>query len=234
MGAVLAAIALTPSAPVLVPDLAGGAAAEVADLSSAAFAAAATLPQRWIAVGVGPSEQVIDPGTRGSFAGYGVDLPVALCDNPPAEIRALPLCALMAGWLRGQVNPNASVQVRVYPAGLDADAALDRGRRLRAEIDVLAQPVGVLVIADGAHTLTRSAPGGYDPHAESVQADLDRALAAGDAPALRRLPDGIVGRVAYQVLAGLAPRPAAAAELARGAPYGVGYFVGTWDPGTRP
>ena len=25
-----------------------------------------------------------------------------------------------------------------------------------------------------------------------------------------------------------------AVELARGAPYGVGYFVGTWDPGDRP
>lgn len=234
MGAVLAAIALTPSAPVLVPDLAGAAAAEVADLSSAARAAAATLPRRWIALGIGSSEQVIGPDTRGSFAGYGVDLPIALCENPPSEISPLPLCALLAGWLRGQVSPHASVQVRVYPADLDAGAALSRGRLLRAEIDAVAQPVGVLVIADGAHTLTQSAPGGYDPHAESVQADLDRALAAGDAPALSRLPDGIVGRVAYQVLAGLAPRPAAAVELARGAPYGVGYFVGTWDPGDRP
>jgi len=45
------------------------------------------------------------------------------------------------------------------------------------------------------------------------------------------LPGSIVGRVAYQVLAGLTERrPASATELMRGAPYGVGYFVGTWDP----
>jgi hypothetical protein len=48
---------------------------------------------------------------------------------------------------------------------------------------------------------------------------------------LSLLPEGIVGRVAYQVLAGLAePAPRSAAELYRGAPYGVGYFVGTWQP----
>lgn len=228
----LAAIALTPSAPVLVPDLAGAAAAEVADVSAAARTAAATLPQRWIAIGVGPDELVIGPDTRGSFAGYGADVPIALADPAPERVSALPLCALMAGWLRGQVSPRASVQVRVYPADLDAGAALSRGRQLRAEIDAMAEPVGVLVVADGAHTLTASAPGGHDPQSEPVQAGLDRALAAGDADALTRLPEAVVGRVAYQVLAGLAPWPAAAVELACGAPYGVGYFVGTWDPGT--
>ncbi len=50
-------------------------------------------------------------------------------------------------------------------------------------------------------------------------------------PRWPRLPDYVVGRVAYQVLAGLAgPGPRAAKELARGAPYGVGYFVGVWAP----
>jgi len=48
-----------------------------------------------------------------------------------------------------------------------------------------------------------------------------------------------VGRVAYQVLAGLAPGESSssyrrgartAEELYRGAPYGVGYFAGVWHP----
>lgn len=230
----LAAIALTPSAPVLVPGLAGAAAAEVADLTGAACAAVATLPQRWVAIGVGPAEQVIGPDTRGTFAGYGVDLPAALSDQAPSAVTALPLCALMAGWLREQADPRVRVEVRVYPAALDPDTALARGRQLRAAIDADAEPVGVLVVADGANTLTQSAPGGYDPDSEIVQAALDRALAGGDAAALAGLPAVVVGRVAYQVLAGLAPDPRAAAELASGAPYGVGYFVGTWDPGTPP
>ena len=41
----------------------------------------------------------------------------------------------------------------------------------------------------------------------------------------------VVGRAAFGVLAGLAGAgPAAARELYRGAPYGVGYFVGVWQP----
>lgn len=231
MGAVLAAIAVTPSAPVLVPELAGGAAAEVAEYVAAARRAAATLPDRWVAVGVGSSEQVIGADTVGTFGGYGVEVPVTLSAQPTGEVTALPLCALMAGWLRGQANPPAAVEVRVYPSGLGVDAAVAHGRDLRAAIDAAAEAVGVLIVADGANALTASAPGGHDPQSEAVQAALDHALATGDATALTRLPDGPVGRVAYQVLAGLAPHPDGAVALAAGAPYGVGYFVGTWNPG---
>ena len=227
----LSAIALTPSAPVLVPELAGAAAAEVAELRTAALAAAAELPDRWVVIGVGTQDQVIDPDTRGTFVGYGVDVPVALSPDAPATMSALPLCALFAGWLRGQANPAARAQVRVYRADHDADTALAMGRALREEIDATDGPVGVLVVADGANTLTPPAPGGYDPDAGPVQAALDDALARGDAAALTRLPSPVVGRVGYQVLAGLAePGPRAAKELMRGAPYGVGYFVGVWTP----
>ena len=102
---------------------------------------------------------------------------------------------------------------------------------LRAEIDEAADPIGVLVVADGANNLTPPAPGGHDPDSVPVQEALDDALGAGDAAALSGLPGVILGRVAYQVLAGLAePAPTAARELYRGAPYGVGYFVGVWTP----
>ena len=221
---------MTPAAPVLIPELAGEAAAEVAELTEAVRAAAVTLPERWIAVGVGPTDQTFEPHTRGTFAGYVVDLPVILGDQDPGRITALPLCALFAGWLRSEAGGHARVEVRVYPADLDAETAVARGRDLRREIDAASEPVGVLVIADGANTLTPAAPGGYDPQSEAVQDSLDRALATGDAAALIRLPDNVVGRVAYQVLAGLAPRPSAAVQLACAAPYGVGYFVGTWMP----
>lgn len=227
----LAAIALIPSAPVLVPELAGAAAAEVAQFHASALAAVAVLPDRWIVIGVGPADQIIEPATRGTFAGYGVDVPVALSADAPQFITDLPLCALIAGWLRGLTNPAARVQVRVYAADHDVDTALARGRALGAAIEEAGDPIGVLVVADGANTLTQGAPGGYDPDAGPVQAALDDALASGNAAALTRLPNGIIGRVAYQVLAGLAePNPHGANELVRGAPYGVGYFVGTWTP----
>ena len=213
----------------LVPELAGAAAAEVAGFRTAALTAAAALPESWIAIGVGSGELVITRA-RGTFAGFGADVPVSLCPELLGPVTEMPLCALFAGWLRGQANPAASVSVRVHPADLDADTAVARGRLLRELIDAEPGPIGVLVVADGANTLTQSAPGGYDPAAEASQDALDNALAAGDTAALIRLADGIVGRVAYQVLAGLEPAPVRPTELIRGAPYGVGYFIGTWAP----
>lgn len=87
MDAVLSAIAIIPSAPVMVPQLAGGAAAELADLHEAVVAAASALPDRWVAIGVadanpgtgvGDAGAVIGPHTAGTFAGYGVDVRVTL------------------------------------------------------------------------------------------------------------------------------------------------------------
>jgi hypothetical protein len=231
---VLSAIAIVPSAPVLVPELAGGAAAEVADLAAAVVAAAAALPPRWIVVGTGAADVVVGPESTGTFAGFGVDVRVRLAprgavrDETPTE---MPLCALMAAWLRGQARPDGSVQVRAYASGHDAAAALARGRQLRAEIDRDSDAIGVLVVADGLNSLTPAAPGGYDPGSADGQRLLDDALGRGDVDALTRLPDGVVGRVAFMVLAGLTePGPRSAKELYRGAPYGVGYFAGVWQP----
>jgi len=233
---VLSVIGIVPSAPVLVPELAGAAAAEVADVAAAVREAATLLPARWIAVGTGPADCVLDSNAVGTFAGFGVDVPVRL--SPPrgkpskvSEISELPLCGLMAGWVRGQTQPEASVQVRVWRRDHDVEAALALGRRLRAEIDLVPDPIGVLIIADGANTLAPAAPGGYRPDDADAQLALDDALATGDVAALARLPEQILGRVAFQVLAGLAePGPRSVKELHRAAPYGVGYFAGVWQP----
>ncbi|TFV55628.1 hypothetical protein E4P42_21920 [Mycobacterium sp. PS03-16] len=225
----LTAIALVPSAPVLVPELAGAAAGELTGLRSAIAAAVSALPERWIAVGTGPADAAFVAPLTGTFAGYGVDVQVTLSPSEPADPVALPLCALIAAWVRGCYAPHAAAEVRMFAADHDPDAALERGRLLRAEIDEADGRIGVLVVADGCHTLTPAAPGGYDPDTIPVQAALDDALARGDAAALTRVPTPVVGRVAYQVLAGLVgPAPATAEEFYRGAPYGVGYFAGLW------
>ncbi|OBK16554.1 hypothetical protein [Mycobacterium asiaticum] len=226
----LSAIAIVPSAPVLVPELSGAAAGELSDLTAAVGAAAAVLPDRWIAIGVGRADDVLKPDSAGSFAGFGVDVPVRLAPQSRAEVE-MPLCALIAAWVRGQVRPDASVQVRVYADEIEPTDARDRGRRLRGEIDERPEPIGVLVVADGVNTLTPAAPGGYDPSGADAQRLLDDALATGDTDTLVRLPPRVLGRVAFGVLAGLSePGPRSAKELYRGAPYGVGYFTGVWQP----
>lgn len=229
MVSVLVAVAIVPSAPVLVPELAGTAATETADLRAAVLRAAAALPERWVALGVGPDDQTFD-SAAGTFAGYGVDVGVQLSPDAGA-VTELPLCALIAGWLRGQVRPEGGIQVRVSPAALPVAEGLNRGRDLRAELDSAADPVGVLVVADGCHTLTPAAPGGHDPASVAVQARLDEALAGGDTSVLQTLPETVVGRAAFAVLAGLTEHgPHGAEEYYRGAPFGVGYYAGVWQP----
>ncbi|MBO0884030.1 MAG: hypothetical protein J2P17_27600, partial [Mycobacterium sp.] len=175
----LSAIAIIPSAPVLVPELAGSAANEVAELRAAVVAAAASLPLRWVVVGVGARDVVLGPERVGTFAGFGAELVVRL--SPEAgesdQLAGLPLCALFAGWVRGQAQPDAYIEVRVYDGGHGVEAALDLGRHLRTEIDQLVEPIGILVVADGANALTPAAPGGYHPGDIDVQLALDDALA---------------------------------------------------------
>ena len=222
----LGAIAIVPSAPVLVPQLAGSAAAELTDLRTAVITAARTLSERWIAVGSGAEDAVFGPDSVGTFAGFGVDLVVGLSARAATPV-VLPLPGLIAGWLRGRAEPDARVQVRVYA---DPESAPARGARLRTEIEQTAEPVGVLVLADGANTLSRAAPGGFQPADIDLQRTLDDALARGDTGALTGLPAQVVGRVGLAVLSGLAgPGPRSTTEFYRGAPYGVGYFAGVWQ-----
>lgn len=214
-----------PSAPVLVPELAGTA-TEAAELRIAALAAAETLPLRWVAIGSGP-DAVYGPDSMGSFAGFGADVAVRL--SPGAQ-RAddLPLCALIAGWVRGRLRPDAQVVVH---ACSDPGVSLEAGRRLRTEIDQTAESIGVLVLADGANTLTPAAPGGHQPDDVALQRALDDALAGGDVTALVGLPPQVVGRAGFAALAGVAgTAPRGVTQLYRDAPYGVGYFVGVWQP----
>ncbi len=215
----------------LVPELAGAAADEVAELRAAMVAAVAALPPRWVAVGVGAADGVVDAGGVGTYAGFGVDLLVRLSPQASGQPGELPLCALIAGWIRAQAQPDARTEVRVYAESHDTQTAVALGRRLRGEIDAWTEPTGVLIVADGANTLTPAAPGGYHPEDADVQLALDDALACGDVAALTRLPERVGGRVAFGVLAGLAePVPRSAKELYRAAPYGVGYFAGVWQP----
>ncbi|MEV0246167.1 hypothetical protein AB0H76_06230 [Nocardia sp. NPDC050712] len=246
--------ALVPSPPILVPEL-GGARAGTADdpvapLRAAALAAVRALETAgdWLVVGAGESDRGVDKDSGvGTFRGYGADVRVAMSQGPllaQAESDAAdpdwPLPALVAGWLRGEAAAAANVLVAFVDPEAPAEECVAFGRAIRADLDRTRPPTGVLVIADGAATLTTKSPGYLNPQAATVQEGLDKALAAGDVAALRALDPrlcaevGLAGRAAYQVLAGLFADDASAptAEtLYQDAPFGVGYHVGTWRPG---
>ncbi|MCP2299892.1 hypothetical protein APR11_006351 [Nocardia amikacinitolerans] len=246
--------ALVPSPPILVPELGGAAAmgsgADPDDppavLRTAALDAAgalAAVTKRWTVLGVGSADDVLGPETAGTFRGFGVDLRVALADSATAPGFAadprLPLPTLIAGWLRGRVAPAARATARLIAADTSAARCLELGAALRAELDADDEPRGVLVVADGAATLTVKSPGYLDERAVPLQAELDRALSAGDRAALRALDPALCaelavsGRAAYQVLGGLFaadPSDPSVETHYRDAPFGVGYHVSVWRP----
>ncbi|KQU53932.1 hypothetical protein ASG84_04680 [Rhodococcus sp. Leaf278] len=237
------AAALVPSPPLLVPELTGSSAAETADLRAAAVEAVTQLTSkvdRWMSIGVDRTEGTYDATTVGTFRGFGVDVVVRLSDRPSSTVPdpELPLSVLIAGWLRGTSDPGSAVEVRTVPADASAQWCATLGAELRRELDASSESWGILVLADGANTLTAKAPGSFDERAEAVQQGIDDALAAADVDSLANLDAdlcaavGVSGRAAWQVLAAaVGPDIIAGNELYRRAPFGVGYYVGTWSRG---
>ncbi|WP_188827711.1 hypothetical protein [Nocardia camponoti] len=247
----LSLAALVPSPPMLVPQLCGRPMrAELATeepptaVRAAALSAAtalATSAREWVVVGVGDATASFPAETRGTFRGFGADVVVGLA--PQAHSIAvvdaeLPLPVLIAGWLREQVGPDVSVRAHVLAVDTPVADCVAFGAHLRAELDAIPEPQGVLVVADGAATLTEKAPGYFDSRAAAAQADLDDALRTGSRADLTALDPALCadlwlsGRAAYQALAGLFAVDAAdpaVRTLYQGAPLGVAYDVSLWE-----
>ena len=107
------------------------------------------------------------------------------------------------------------------------------GARLAAGPD----PVGLLVVGDGAATHTEKAPGHLDERAGPFDAAVADALRAADPAALAALDPVLAaqlwaaGRAPWQVLAGATTGTAWSGELLySAAPFGVGYHVAVWTP----
>lgn len=235
-------MALVPSPPVLIPELTGRAVGDTDPIRAAALTAAGALAgfDRWIVLGPGDHDGTVDAETSGSFAGYGVDVPVSLSPRlgAPTFDPELPLPALVAGWLRGQCAPETEAFVHLVDVDAAADDCVRRGRALRGACDDESGDWGLLVVADGATTLTARAPGSFDRRAEAVQTSIDDALAAASTAALAELDRtlcaevGVSGTAVWQTLAGVVgDDPVVSRTYYRGAPFGVGYYAGTWTLG---
>lgn len=248
---VFSVAALVPSPPVLVPELCGGVAdaAGTGEADPRAVLRSAVLDtvrvfadvtDRWTVIGVGAGDSTLGPETVGTFRGFGADVRVGLSDTALAAAEqsdaGLPLAVLIGGWLRGQVAPGAVAEARVVPADATPEHCLEVGAKLRADLDGDVAARGVLVVADGAATLSTEAPGYLDERARPVQDGLDRALSTGDRAALRALDPGLcadlvlAGRAAYQMLAGLFRADPVVETRYCDAPFGVGYHVSLWRP----
>lgn len=239
----LVAAACCPCPPLLVPEVASGAAGELEGLRAACMDAvgvlAAARPD--VLVVVGPAEQAgrgpHPQGTGGSFRGFGVDLTVRLGPpggaEPEAGERELPPSLAVGAWLLDRAEWNGAP---VEGLGVGEPLAGERCAEVGREIAAGARRVALLVMGDGSARRTRKAPGAYDERAAGFDAAAARALGAADTAALAALDAELAldlqatGRACWQVAAGAAEHAGLrGALLYNDAPYGVGYFVATWS-----
>jgi hypothetical protein len=230
----------------LVPELATGAAAETGELRAACLDAAARLggsAARWIAVGADPGgRRTVGPGARGSFIGFGVDVVVGLDTVDPRPAGpvdpCLPLPLLVAGWVAAAAGVPVRIRGELVGPDEPPDACAALGAQLAAECAADPEPVGLLVLGDGAATHTERAPGHLDERAGPFDTAVAAALRAADPAALAALDRGtaaellVAGRAPWQVLAGAAAGGRWRGELLHtSAPFGVAYHVAVWTRG---
>lgn len=231
----IVSVAFCPHPPLLVPELAQGAAPDLEDLRAAADAAIARVlsagPSRVLLIGAGDRSQLHSPLARGTLAGYGLDREYHLGSPSCGGALELPLSLTIGAWLLARTAGPRSGALGLA-VGPDY-------RRSRAAADVIgaveAEPIGLIVMGDGSARRTAAAPGYVDERAIGFDDSIEAALAAGDADALADVDLA----VAAQLLCAGAPAWAAAGDLLAGtdwaatlrwagAPYGVGYAVADW------
>ncbi|MGW5126628.1 class III extradiol dioxygenase subunit B-like domain-containing protein [Streptomyces sp. NPDC004069] len=236
----LVAAAVCPCPPLLVPELAAGAAPELDSARAACTDAlgvlAAARPDLLVVVGPaeGPGRGPHPEGTRGSFRGFGVDLEVRLGrDTGTGAAGELPPSLAVAAWLLGRTGwSGAPVEGLGVGESLEPERCAAAGRGLAGRVG----RVALLVMGDASAARTLKAPGYLDERAEPFDAGVARALAQADTSALMALDVESAhelkasGRAPWQVLAGAAERAKLSGALLHDdAPYGVGYLVAAWS-----
>ncbi|MFI5570977.1 class III extradiol dioxygenase subunit B-like domain-containing protein [Streptomyces sp. NPDC051740] len=236
----LVAAAVCPCPPLLVPEVATGAAPELdtarAACTDALGVLAAARPDLLVVVGPGDGAgpETYPEGTPGSFRGFGVGLDVRLGQGEGAPGRELPYGLAVGAWLLDRTGwADAPVEGLAVGESLAPERCAGAGEALAGR----AERVALLVMGDASACRTLKAPGYLDERAAPFDAELARALGTADTGALRALDTGLAhelkvsGRAPWQVLAGAATgNPNLEGTLLHeDAPYGVGYLVATWS-----
>ncbi|HZX02352.1 MAG TPA: class III extradiol dioxygenase subunit B-like domain-containing protein [Kribbella sp.] len=227
MGVVVAAVC--PHPPIIVPELASGAAPELEPLRAACRTALDALSSATsiLVVGSGPVPVTYGADAGGSFGPYGA--PDVLIGSGP---RVLPLSLTVGGWLLEQSK--AAGLPRTY-LGVLMDETPARCLELGQEIAAGNERIGLLVMGDGSARRSDHAPVHLHPRAEIFDTTVAKAFQDVDLDVLAALDPDLAtvlqaaGRAPWQVLAGaLAGTTLNGDLLYDAAPYGVGYFVASF------
>jgi hypothetical protein len=220
----LAAAAVVPTPPLLIPEVAAGSADRDAELRAAALGAVervvAARPDRVVVVGEAPRTGPLSG--EPDWHRFGVRL-----TRPE---RPLPLPHGIGAWLLRQIGASLPVEYLGVAADTGPGECAGLGRKLAA-----GPRTALLACGDGTARRDEKAPGHFSPAAAGFDERVDAALASGDPAGLLSL--GVdearelwaSGRVSWQVLAGAAEGGHWDTEVMYAAePYGVHYVVATW------
>ncbi|SET18365.1 hypothetical protein [Geodermatophilus poikilotrophus] len=221
------AVAFCPCPPLLVPAVAGRAAADTATLRAACATAVdavlATGPEVVVVVGGEAACGRFGDGDGGDLRGLGVDLEVPFAGRARSGGRRMPLAHTLGAWLLDGAG-YAGVRLGVGPDDL------------AGALDGLPGPVAVLAMGDGSARRSLKAPGHLDEAAEPFDDAVATALAAGDPGALAALDPAEGARLLAAgvptwraVGAALTGREVTGRLHAHEAPFGVGYLVADWS-----
>jgi len=208
----------------------------------AALALLHAKPDMITVVGVADSTRPFDPDGELDVAAYAPALRsgrlragalVHGSNQTPAKAEALPLPLGLGSRLLDQAG--YAGERLLYAVGereRPADCAALGGRLAAA-----GERAALLVMADGSARRGLKAPGYLDLRSAPFDAEVERAVRAGDMPGLLALDPELAlelmatGRAAWQVLAGaLAGRQAACEVRYCGDPFGVAYLVASLTP----
>lgn len=236
----ISGVAFCPQPPLLVPEVASGAAAELDSLRDACRAAISTVcaGRQPVLIGSGPRSQAHSPLARGSLAGFGVPGELHLGAPTCGGELELPPALTVGAWLvRDALGPRSGARgFSVAPDFASSAAAV--------ELLTLAETsdVALVVLGDGSARRSTGAPGYLDERAAGFDAAVADALRSGDGRELEKLDGDLANELlaggvpAWHAAAAVLPEQTYAAHLSYDeAPYGVGYFVATWTlPSLQP
>lgn len=246
----LVAAAVCPQTPLLVPQVANGAAEELADVRDASIDAVSRLrsakPDVLIAIAPGGDLGAREVRFGGTFRGFGVEFAVG--DDGAGDAadgdRGLgePCVGLLVGrWLLDGSADGASSASITRSEGWHVGEHTEPGEceRIGRALAARSERVALLIMGDGSARRTVKAPGYLDERAVPFDDEVARALAVADGAALAAIDPTAAsdlmaaGRASWQVLAGAVGGngvPWRGDLLSYCAPYGVGYFTAVWTP----
>jgi len=239
---VLIAAAFVPATPLLVPEVASGAAAELDELRAAALSAVGSVlaaePTEIVVIGPAPRTGPYPTAATWSFAGFGVPRGGGLAGHGGGTDEVLPAALSVGRWLLARVGEE-SVPVQAF--GITAHDEPARCRDLGLVLATRSARVGVVVVGDGSACRGPKAPGSFDERADAFDDAWIAALTGIDRDALAQLDASLAadllvsGRAPWQVAAAMASEVETgdaegwdAELLHREDPYGVMYAVATW------